>query len=192
MKQDDIAVNKKEKLIKEEGHLTEDKNAGQRLEPTRIETLPSFTLAGISIVTSNETELSKEGKIGPLFEQFHLQNIGVKLGGDIKEIGHYSCYFHYDEIDFGRYEVIVGIKLQDKVHIPGLDMITTFTVPAAKYAVFATERGPIIEVVQRTWADIWQWSQQNGNDRAFTGDFEYYSNDINPNDGQAEIYIAIK
>jgi predicted transcriptional regulator YdeE len=46
--------------------------------------------------------------------------------------------------------------------------------------------------VQRAWATIWQWSQQVGNMRTFTGDFEYYGQNINPNDGQAEIYIAIR
>lgn len=69
----------------------------KRIEPTRIEELPSFTLAGISTVTTNETELSKDGKIGKLFEQFHAQNIGKKLGVNIQEDGHYSCYFNYEQ-----------------------------------------------------------------------------------------------
>ncbi len=136
--------------------------------------------------------MSNNGKIGQLFEKFFIENIAGKLGADIKESGHYSCYFDYEELDLGSYEVMVGIKVQDEVQVPGLDSITTFTVPAARYAVFVTERGPIIDVVQRAWADIWQWSKQKGNERAFTGDFEYYPNDIDPNDGQAEIYIAIR
>lgn len=162
------------------------------IEPTRFKELPAFTLAGISTVTTNDAELSKDGKIGKLFEQFHSQNIGKQLGVDIQESGHYSCYFNYEQEDAGLYEVMVSVNVKDAIQIEKLDMIKTFTVPAAKYAVFVTDRGPIIEMVQRTWTDIWQWSQQPGVNRAFTGDFEYYSKDIHPEDGQAEIYIAIK
>lgn len=171
---------------------SEDKITTKSIEPTRIEELPSFTLAGISTVTTNEAEQSKDGKIGKLFEQFHSQNIGKKLGVNLQEDGHYSCYFNYEQGDAGLYEIMVSVHVQEASELQNLDTINTFTVPAAKYAVFVTERGPIIEMVQSAWADIWQWSQQPGNNRAFTGDFEYYSKDINPEDGQAEIYISIK
>ncbi|RAV21477.1 GyrI-like domain-containing protein [Paenibacillus contaminans] len=163
----------------------------ERIVPARIEELPSFTLAGISTVTTNEAELSKDGKIGKLFEQFHSQDIGKKLGVTIQEDGHYSCYFNYERGDAGLYEVMVSVHVREAFQLQNQDMIKTFTVPAAKYAVFVTERGPVIEMVQRAWATIWQWSQQPGNNRAFTGDFEFYSKDINPEDGQAEIYISI-
>lgn len=171
---------------------SKDKITTKQIESTRIENLPSFTLAGISTVTTNEAEQSKDGKIGKLFEQFHSQNIGKKLGVNIQEVGHYSCYFNYEQGDAGPYEVMVSVRVQESLQLQKQGMIETFTVPAAKYAVFVTERGPIIEMVQRAWADIWQWSQQPGNNRAYTGDFEYYSKDINPEDGQAEIYISIK
>lgn len=163
----------------------------ERIVPARIEELPAFTLAGISTVTTNEAELSKDGKIGKLFEQFHSQDIGKKLGVTIQEDGHYSCYFNYERGDAGLYEVMVSVHVREAFQLQNQDMIKTFTVPAAKYAVFVTERGPVIEMVQRAWATIWQWSQQPGNNRAFTGDFEFYSKDINPEDGQAEIYISI-
>ncbi|WP_053782447.1 GyrI-like domain-containing protein [Paenibacillus xylanivorans] len=87
---------------------------------------------------------------------------------------------------------MVGVHVKEALQHQELESFSTFTVPAARYAVFVTERGPIIEMVQRTWLDIWQWSQQPGNERTFTGDFEYYDQNINPNDGQAEIYIAIR
>lgn len=169
-----------------------DKTNEKQIEPNRIEEIPSFMLAGISTVTSNKAELSKGGKIGKLFEQFHYQNIGEKLGVNIQEDGFYSCYFNYEQQVAGLYEVMVCVQIQETLNLQNLDMIKAFTVPTTKYAVFVTEKGPIIEVVQRTWADIWQWSQRPGNNRAFTGDFEYYVNGINPDDGQAEIYISVK
>lgn len=169
-------------------------SARKRIEPSRVEDLPSFTLAGIRAITTNEAELSGKGKIGPLFERFYSQNIGGQLAIHVQRPGLYSCYFNYEQSHIGQYEVMVGVHVKgaEALQHQGPDSVSTFTVPAAKYAVFVTERGPIIEMVQRAWSDIWQWSQQPGNDRTFTGDFEYYEQNINPNDGQAEIYIAIR
>ncbi|SDD50644.1 Predicted transcriptional regulator YdeE, contains AraC-type DNA-binding domain [Paenibacillus sp. UNCCL117] len=166
--------------------------AGKRLEPARFEELPSFTLAGISVVTTNAAELSGSGKIAALFEQFYLQNVAGKLADHQQQPGLYSCYFDYEQGDAGHYEVMVSVRVREALQVDGPAAVKTFTVPAAKYAVFVTERGAVIEMVQRAWADIWQWSRQPGNERAFTGDFEYYGPDTDPNDGQAEIYIAVR
>lgn len=162
------------------------------IEPARIEELPSFTLAGISTVTTNTAEISGGGKISNLFVQFHSLNIGDQLRAYQQQPGHYSCYFNYEEDDTEHYEVMVGLHVREALQDQYPEYIKKFTVPAAQYAVFVTERGPIIEVVQRAWSNIWRWSQQAGNERAFSGDFEYYDQHINPNDGQAEIYIALR
>ncbi|GAB2572752.1 GyrI-like domain-containing protein [Gracilibacillus alcaliphilus] len=162
------------------------------IQPTRIEERPSFTLAGVSAVTANEAEQAGAGKIGALFDQFFGQNIAGKLGVNIEEAGFYSCYFNYETDDTGLYEIMVSVQVDDVSSIQEGEGIQTFTVPAAKYAVFVTEKGPIIEMVQRTWAAIWEWSRQTGNQRTFTGDFEYYGKESGPTDGQVEIYIAIE
>ncbi|MFD0959230.1 zinc ribbon domain-containing protein [Paenibacillus chungangensis] len=166
--------------------------SGSAIQPDRYEELPSFTLAGISVVTTNEAEFSGEGKIGKLYEQYYAQNIGGQLAPHQQKLGHYGCYFNYEQGDAGRYELMVGVQVREAEQDSLPEAVKAFTAPAAKYAVFVTERGPIIEMVQRAWAGIWQWSRQPGNERAFTGDFEYYGPDINPEDGQAEIYIAVR
>jgi len=168
------------------------KEQSERNEPTRVEELPSFTLAGISAVTTNAAELNGSGKIGRLFEQFHSDNIVDQLREYQQQPGHYSCYYNYEENDAGQYEIMVGVHVKETPQDQLPEYIKTFIVPAAKYAVFVTERGPIIEVVQRAWSHIWKWSRQPGNERAFSGDFEYYGQHIDPNDGQAEIYIALR
>ncbi|MFF2092967.1 GyrI-like domain-containing protein [Paenibacillus sp. NPDC058174] len=164
----------------------------QHIEPARIEEIPSFTLAGISAVTTNAAELSGNGKIGKLFEQFYSRNIGGQLADHVEKPGLYSCYFNYEQGDAGQYEVMVSVPVVQDGQEQYPETVTTFTVPTAAYAVFITERGPVIEKVQQAWAGIWQWSRQPGNERAFTGDFELYDLDIDLNDGQVEIYIAIK
>ncbi|GGG65754.1 GyrI-like domain-containing protein [Paenibacillus radicis (ex Gao et al. 2016)] len=162
------------------------------IEPARIEEIPSFTLAGISAVTTNAVELSGNGKIGKLFEQFYSRNIGGQLADHTEKPGLYSCYFNYEQGDAGQYEVMVSLQVEKDLQAKYPESVTTFTVPTATYAVFVTERGPVIEKVQQAWAGIWQWSRQPGNERTFTGDFEFYGPDIDMNDGQMEIYIAVK
>lgn len=164
----------------------------KHIEPARVEELSSFTIGGVSTVTTNAAELSGNGKIGELFERYHSHYIGDQLREYQQHPGHYSCYFNYEEDDAGHYEFMVGVHVQEALQGQYPESIKTFTVPAAKYAVFVTARGPIIEVVQRAWSNIWRWSQQAGNERAFSGDFEYYDPHIDPNDGQAEIYIALR
>ncbi|MFC5405745.1 GyrI-like domain-containing protein [Cohnella soli] len=162
------------------------------IKPTRFEERPSFTLAGVATVTTNAAELSGAGKIGKLYEQYYSQNIGERLAPQQLQSGSYGCYFNYEDGVAGKYEVMVGVHVRDDLQTPYPDQVSTFTVPSAKYAVFVTERGPIIEMVQRAWADIWKWAEESGNERAYTGDFEYYAPNINPNDGEVEIYIAVR
>ncbi|MCM3749472.1 GyrI-like domain-containing protein [Paenibacillus pasadenensis] len=180
----------KQNELKPAAHNRKTPNS-KKIEPARFEEHPSFTLAGISTVTTNAAELSGEGKIGKLYEQFYSQNIGEHLAPHQQQPGQYSCYFNYKAGDAGQYEVMVGVHVRDNVQDQYPESVSTFIVPSAKYAVFVSEPGPIIEAVQRAWADIWQWSRQPGNVRAFTGDFEYYGPNIDPIDGQVEIYIAI-
>ncbi|MFD0589427.1 GyrI-like domain-containing protein [Paenibacillus sp. GCM10027627] len=165
------------------------------IEPARFETLPAFTLAGISVVTTNTDELSGSGKIGGLFGQFYSRQIEGQLADRIEKPGVFSCYFDYENGDAGLYEVMVSVQVKQEPQTVASEYpesVKTFTVPSATYAVFVTEQGPIIEMVQQAWAGIWQWSRRPGNERAFTGDFEFYAPHIDPSNGQVEIYIAVR
>ncbi|WP_152655226.1 GyrI-like domain-containing protein [Oceanobacillus sp. CFH 90083] len=172
--------------------MKRDKLPAEKIKPVRIEKRPAFTLAGVSAVTTNEAEQLGNGKIGTLFERFFTENIGEKLGVNIREAGNYSCYFHYEQEDKGAYEIMVSVQVEDEASIQNVEGIQTYTVPEATYAVFKTEKGPVVEKIQQAWAAIWEWQQLPENQRTFTGDFEYYSGDMAPENGQVEIYIAIE
>ncbi|MCT1902313.1 GyrI-like domain-containing protein [Oceanobacillus sojae] len=167
-------------------------NSAVNIKPVRMEKRPAFTLAGISAITNNEAEQSENGKIGSLFERFFTDNIGAKLGVNIREDGYYGCYFHYQQEEKGAYEIMLSVQVANDAVVQNLEGIQTFTVPEAKYAVFVTEKGPIVEKIPQAWAAIWEWQQLPENRRTFTGDFEYYAGNIDPENGQAEIYIAME
>lgn len=177
--------------MKQDESIFRTQNKQALIEPARVEELPSFMLAGISTITTNAAELCGSGKISGLFEQFHSHNVGGQLGAYLQQPGLYNCYFNYEQGVDGQYEVMVGVHIKEELKEQNPESVSMFTVPAAKYAVFVTERGPIIEMVQQAWAGIWQWAQQPGNERTFSGDFEFYDENVDPNDGQAKIYIAI-
>lgn len=172
--------------------MKQDEPITGKIKPVRIEKRPAFTLAGISVMTTNEAEQSGDGKIGSLFTRFFEENIGGKLGVNIYEAGNYSCYFHYEQDEKGLYEIMVSVQVEDESSVKNVEGIQSYTVPEATYAVFVTEKGPIVEKVQQAWGAIWEWQRQPGNQRTFTGDFEYYHGGIDAENGQVEIYIAIE
>lgn len=79
MRQDEFISMRHNSEAPSDSSLPADEANRKRIEPARIEELPSFTLAGISTVTTNATELSGKGKIGQLFEHFHALNISELL-----------------------------------------------------------------------------------------------------------------
>lgn len=167
-------------------------NERQRLAPIRIERLPSFTVAGLQAVTSNAKEMSGQGQIGRLWEQFgepgRFRNPpdGAEYDGNT-----YGCYFDYEDGDAGSYTVMAGLQWRSGAALPpGFDSVA---IPSADYAVFETECGPLRQVVGQAWEDIWHWSRQPGNSRAFTGDFEVYDERCaDPERAVVQIYIAVK
>ncbi|WP_193064299.1 GyrI-like domain-containing protein [Oceanobacillus oncorhynchi] len=171
--------------------MKQDKSA-VNIKPVRIEKRPAFTLAGVRAVTTNEAEQLGNGKIGALFEHFFTENIGEKLGVNIREAGYYGCYFNYQQEEKGPYEIMLSVQLADNSEVQNVEGIQTYTVPEATYAVFVTEKGTIVEKVPQAWAAIWEWQKVSENRRTFTGDFEYYAGDMDPANGRAEIYIAIE
>jgi len=63
------------------------------------------------------------------------------------------------------------------------------TVPAGRYAVFTSERGPVQKVVIETWQRIWSELPS----RSFVADFEVYDRRaVDPANAVVEIYLGVK
>lgn len=166
-------------------------DAAACLQPNRIVELDAMKLAGIAARTTNANEMSGNGKLGPLWGRFWSEQIAARIP-NAKEPGtSYGCYCDYENGAMGEYTMLIGASIDLHAEAPaGMEVVE---VPAAKYAVFTTERGPLVEVVTRAWQSIWKWSLSSGEERTFTGDFERYDErSANPQDAQVDIYIAIK
>jgi predicted transcriptional regulator YdeE len=158
----------------------------------RIIDVPSFTVVGIAARTNNARESGPEGVIGKQWQGFMseqlLEKIPNKLSPEI-----YSVYTDYASDAHGDYTHILGAKVKDGTSDVPAGMVEK-VIPAGRYAVFTSARGPVADVVVATWKQIWTYYQsgQNGK-RAYKADFELYDQRAaNPADAQVDIYIGLE
>ena len=69
----------------------------------------------------------------------------------------YAVYTDYASDANGDYTLVLGAKVQPGTN-PSEGMIAK-VVPAGRYAVFTSERGPVAKVVVETWMRIWSHYQ---------------------------------
>lgn len=161
------------------------------LQPVAIVEREELKLIGVAARTTNAREFTPEGVIPQLWGQFWQDQVQAKIPNPAEPGVIYGCYHDYENGAIGEYSILIGSSASSLDSVP--EGLTATIVPAAKYAVFTTERGPFAKVVAEAWQGIWKWSATSGMKRAFTGDFERYDErSMNPEDAQIDIYIAIQ
>jgi len=66
-------------------------------------------------------------------------------------------------------------------------------VPAQRYAVFTSDRGPVQRIVIDTWKRIWNEPRTAEYTRAYRADFEIYgAAAADPENTRIEIFIGVK
>ncbi|WP_372761806.1 GyrI-like domain-containing protein [Pseudoalteromonas sp.] len=147
----------------------------------QIQQLPSKTLTGIKIRTSNADEMnSGTAQITELWEKFSHKH-GQKLTTNSKV---YGVYTNYESDVSGEFDVIAccdDLSLADKHSVK----VTTV---AGSYLVFKGE-GEMPDAVIDLWGEIWQYfsSDECRYTRTYSSDYEYYKSS-----NQIEIAIAVK
>lgn len=161
------------------------------LQPVKIIERGEMTLAGISARTSNMREYTPEAVIPQMWERFWKEGLLARIPNAAEPGVIYGCYHDYENGASGEYSMLIGTSVITDAALP--EGFKAVTVPAAKYAVFTTARGPLAQVVTEAWAAIWKWSSASEMTRTFTGDFERYDErSANPEDAQVDIYIAVQ
>ncbi len=90
----------------------------------------------------------------------------------------------------GRYDCFVGFEVESFKGL-GKD-VQTMTIPAQKYRLFKTAKGPMQKVLFETWSQkIWPNEKLN-KERAFIADFERYTGKEDFNKAEIEIYVGVK
>lgn len=103
----------------------------------------------------------------------------------------YAVYSEYASDHNGEYTFMVGAPAKQNVVAPS--GLVLKHVPAGKYAVITTEKGPFPKVIPEAWLTIFELENQGKLKRAYQTDFELYDQRaLDPQNGQVDIYIGLK
>jgi len=148
-------------------------------------------VAGYMIRTSNSKEMGGNGEIGKLWGRFMQQNLGAQIpnrtGKTLMVV-----YSDYASDEKGEYSYLLGAPVTSVDALPA--GMSYRRIPAGQYAVFTTDRGPLVDVLQAAWRHIWATpSAELSGPRAFVADYEIYDQrSVDPNNAQVEIHIGLR
>jgi predicted transcriptional regulator YdeE len=158
---------------------------------SRVEHIPEFFLIGIAGRTSNKREITGDGVIGTYWGKLYAEGVldRIPSRADSNIIAAYSDYTgdHTSEYTF-----LLGAKVSSIEVVP--TELVAKRIPAGRYAVITTERGPVQQVVVAAWQKIWAMSPvELGAERAYLTDFEVYGSEAaDPQNAQVRICVGLK
>jgi predicted transcriptional regulator YdeE len=150
-----------------------------------------FTVMGIAVRTSNAEQVTEARPIGKQWERLFgegvLAAIPNRADGNIMAV-----YSEYASDKDGEYTYLLGARVRKVESVPA--GMTVKNVPAGRYAVFTSDRGPVqkvvVEMCQRVWATP---KSALGGDRTYQADFEVYDQRAqNPADSVVDLYVAVR
>jgi predicted transcriptional regulator YdeE len=161
-----------------------------RLMTPKIVDHPGFDVIGIEARTNNAKEMSGQGVIGPMWGRLVSEGILSKVPNRVGDTI-YALYTGYASDRNGDYDFFVGAQVSSSSSIPAGMVLKR--VPAGKYAVITSGKGPGFEVVPKAWQQVWQLEDRMQLDRVYAADFEIYDERArNPQDAQVDLYVGLK
>ena len=150
-----------------------------------------FTVVGIAARTSNAREATAAGVIGKQWGRFMKEGVLAKIPNKVDSVI-VAVYTDYASDKDGEYTYLLGARVKSDYDIP--DGMVARRVPAGRYAVFTSEKGPAARVVTETWKRIWAAPKSTpGGNRAYKADFEVYDERAaDPQNMQVDVYVGVK
>lgn len=164
--------------------------ADNSMSPKIVEQ-PEFMVAGIAARTSNAKERTADGMIGKqwgrLMQEDILATIPNKADASIVAV-----YTDYASDKDGEYTYLLGARVTSDAGLPA--GVVSKRIPAGRFAVFTTEKGPGPKVVPETWIQINSLPKSAaGGDRVYRADYEIYDERAkDPQNLQVDIYVGIR
>ncbi|EGG31928.1 GyrI-like domain-containing protein [Paenibacillus sp. HGF5] len=166
-------------------------NSNQNQSERWIEVRPAMSIQGVGVRTTNEAEAGPQGKIPQLWDRYFQSGLQSQISGDDQAM--YALYTEYECDASGAYTLIIGNQADEVAAAETSGELQQAYVPASRYLVFRTRRGPLMEIVPQVWHEIWSYFQQAAEKRTFTGDYERY--DMRQFDSAhtvVDVYISIE
>ena len=150
-----------------------------------------IAVIGVQIRTNNAAELSGQGKIGALWGRLFAEQLPSQIPHRVSD-SIFAVYSNYASDENGDYDYLLGCPVSSIEAIPA--GMTYAAIPTGDYAVFTSETGPVVEVVQSAWKHIWHLAPDElGRKRAFNTDYEVYDHRaLNPTHSQVEIHLSLQ
>jgi predicted transcriptional regulator YdeE len=195
--QNDLAIQNYEKSLQMN---PDNRNAVERLKKLkgegdgmnpRIVEQAGFNVVGISARTSNAKEMTADGRIGKQWGRFMRDGVLAKIPNRVDK-GIVAVYTDYAGDKNGEYTYILGAKVSSDANVPA-GMVAK-KIPAGRYAVFTSEKGPAAKVVPEVWMRINSLPKPAvGGDRVYGADFEIYDERaLDPQNSQVDVYVGIR
>jgi predicted transcriptional regulator YdeE len=150
-----------------------------------------FTVVGIAVRTTNAREMTADGIIPKQWQKVMSEGLISKIPNRVDN-DLLAVYCDYASDKDGEYTYLIGARVKAGTQAP--EGMVARTVPAGKYAMFTTEKGPVAKVVTGAWMRIWALGKSEpGGDRAYKADFEVYDeHGADPANVQVDIYVGMK
>ncbi len=151
----------------------------------------AFTVVGIAVRTSNAKEMTADGVIGKQWGRLMTDGVLAKIPNKADK-GIVAVYTDYASDHNGEYTYVLGARVTTDAGVPA-GMVAK-KIPAGRYAVFTTEKGPAPKVVPEAWMRINSLPKSAaGGDRVYGADFEIYDERASdPQSVQVDVYVGIK
>lgn len=167
--------------FKERFAASQNKGGEKTMEPRLVQVKP-FSVAGISVRTSNRDEGDPDrAKLGIFWGRFFSEEIASKVPNSAPDAPIYGVYSAYESDVNGYYTTTAGVRLQPGTEVKG--ELTVVEIKGGDYLVFELE-GPMLAA----WEKVWSYFEGSSEYvRAYTTDFEEYRGEE-----QVAIHIAVR
>jgi predicted transcriptional regulator YdeE len=160
--------------------------------PPRIVAVREFSIIGLEARTSNAQEMTQSGVIAKLWSRFFAEAILARIPNKVDPTI-YAVYTDYANHRNGDYSFVLGAKVSRTSLLPA-GMVAK-KVPAGRYAVVRSAKGPVENIVPQAWRHIWSLEDKSqlGGARAYRADFEVYDQrGQEPQNSEVDLYVGIK
>jgi predicted transcriptional regulator YdeE len=150
-----------------------------------------FTVVGISARTNNAREATADAVIGKQWTRFMQEGLLAKIPNKVDH-SIVAVYTDYASDHNGDYTFVLGAKVSSSANLP--EGMAAKKIPAGRYAVFTTDKGPGPKVVPELWMKINALPKSaTGGDRLYRADFEIYDDRAaDPQNLQVDVYVGIR
>ena len=152
---------------------------------------PAFTVIGIAARTTNANEMSGKGVIGQEWARFTKEGSFGKIPNKVDSTI-LAVYTDYESDASGAYTFVLGAKVKSAEAVPA-GMVAK-QIPAGRYAIFTSAKGPVEKVVPEAWSRIWALPKSApGGNRAYRADYELYDGRAaDSQHAQVDVYVGIQ